>query len=84
MSVAYSNILAAIKDSSHRDATEASHGYSFCPKQVVSLEELFLSQAVLEEGPAKLPFGKGISMKEEFLERVRIAGEEKKAKKGII
>jgi hypothetical protein len=31
-----------------------------------------------------LPFGKGISMKEEFLERVRIAGEEKKAEKGII
>ena len=81
--MAYSNILAAIKDSSHSDATRPTMAILW-PKQVVSLGELFLYQAVQEEGPAKLPFGKGISMKEEFLERVKIAGEEKKAEKGII
>jgi hypothetical protein len=43
-----------------------------------------MSQVVRQQALTGLVVEKGVSMKEEFLERVRIAGEEKKAKKGTI
>jgi len=41
------------------------------PKQVVSFEELMMSQVVQREALSRLVMGKGIFTKEEFLELVR-------------
>jgi hypothetical protein len=54
------------------------------PKQVVSLEELLMSQVVQQEALIRLLIEKGIFTKEEILEMVRVVNEEmKKKQKGI-
>jgi len=44
------------------------------PKQVVSLEELLMSQVVQKGAITRLLIGKGVFTKEEFLEIVKVAG----------
>jgi len=54
------------------------------PKQIVSYEELLMSQAVQQEALTRLLVEKGIFTKEEFLEMVRVVNEEmEKKQKGV-
>jgi hypothetical protein len=50
------------------------------PKQVVSFEELLMSQVVQQEALTRLLVEKGIFTKEEFLEMVRVVDQEIKRK----
>ena len=54
----------------------------FDPKQVVSFEELLMSQVVQQEALTRLLAEKGIITKEEFLEMVKVVDQEMK-KKGL-
>ena len=51
------------------------------PKQIVSFEELLMSQVVQQEALTRLLVEKEIYSKEEFLERGSVAGEEMKRKR---
>ena len=51
------------------------------PKQVVSFEELLMSQVVQQEALTKLPVEKGIFTKEEFSEMVRVVDQGIKKKR---
>jgi hypothetical protein len=51
------------------------------PKQVVSLEELLMSQVVQQEALTRLLVEKGIFSKEEFMEMVKVVDQEMKRKK---
>jgi len=51
------------------------------PKQVVSFEELLMSQVVQQEALARLLVEKGIFTKEEFLEMVKVVNREMKRKR---
>jgi hypothetical protein len=51
------------------------------PKQVVSFEELLLSQVTQQEALTRLLVKKGIFTKEEFLEIVRAVNQEMKKEK---
>ena len=51
------------------------------PKEVVSFEELLMSQVVQQEAITRLLVEKGIFTKEEFLEIVRIVNQEMKREK---
>ena len=54
------------------------------PKQIVSFEELLMSQVVQQEALTRLLVDKGIFSKEEFLEMVRVVNQEMKSKqKGV-
>ena len=54
------------------------------PKQIVSFEELLMSQVVQQEALTRLLVEKGIFTKEEFLEMARVVNAEMKSKqKGI-
>ncbi len=44
------------------------------PKQIVSFEELLISQVVQQEALTRLLVGKGIFSNEEFLEKVQGGG----------
>ena len=48
------------------------------PKQVVSFEELLMSQVVQQEALTRLLVEKGIFTKEDFLEMVRVVNKEMK------
>jgi len=48
------------------------------PKQVVSFEELLMSQVVQQEALTRLLVDKGIFTEEEFLEMVRVVDREMK------
>ena len=48
------------------------------PKQIVSYEELLMSQVVQQEALTRLLVEKGIFTKEEFLEMVKIVSQEMK------
>ena len=50
------------------------------PKQVVSFEELLLSQVVQQEALTRLLIEKGVFTKDEFLEMVRTVDLERKRK----
>ena len=50
------------------------------PKQVVSFEELLMSQVVSQEALARLLVEKGLLTKEEFLEMVRVVDQGRKRK----
>jgi hypothetical protein len=50
------------------------------PKQLVSFEELLMSQVVGQEADTRLLVEKGIFTKEEFLEMVRVVDREMKSK----
>jgi uncharacterized protein YqgQ len=50
------------------------------PKQVVSFEELLMSQVVQQEALTRLLVERGIFTKEEFLEMVRVVNQEMKRK----
>ena len=50
------------------------------PKQVVSFEELLMSQVVQQEALTRLLVEKGIFIKEELLEMVRVVDEGRKRK----
>jgi len=53
------------------------------PKQIVSFEELLMSQVVQREAITRLLLKKGIFTKEEFLEMVKVVNKEmNKARKG--
>ena len=54
---------------------------SLDPKQVVSFEELLMSQVVQQEALTRLLLEKGVFTKEEFLEMVRIVNREMKREK---
>jgi uncharacterized protein YqgQ len=51
------------------------------PKQVVSFEELLMSQVVQQEALTRLLVEKGIFTKEEFLNVVRMVDRERKRKR---
>jgi hypothetical protein len=51
------------------------------PKQIVSLEELLMSQVVQQEALSRLLIEKGIFSKEEFLEMVKMVDQEMKRKR---
>jgi hypothetical protein len=51
------------------------------PKQVVSFEELLMSQVVQQEALTRLLVEKGIFSKEEFMEMVKVVDQEMKRKK---
>ena len=53
------------------------------PKQILSFEELLMSQVVQQEALTRLLVEKGIITKEEILDMVRIVNGEIKAKPGI-
>jgi len=62
---------------------EVSMAIPLDPKQVVSFEELLMSQVVQQEALTRLLIEKGIFSKEEFLEIVNIIDREmKKERKG--
>jgi hypothetical protein len=50
------------------------------PKQIVSFEELLMSQVIQQEALTRLLVEKGVISKEEFLEMVRGINRETKAK----
>jgi uncharacterized protein YqgQ len=50
------------------------------PKQIVSFEELLMSQVVQQEALTRLLVEKGILTKEEFLEMVKVVDREMKSK----
>jgi len=50
------------------------------PKQIVSFEELLMSQVVQQEVLTRLLVEKGIFSKEEFLEMVKLVNREMKSK----
>ena len=50
------------------------------PKQVVSFEELLMSQVVQQEALTRLLVEKGIFTKEEFLEMLKVVNQEKRRK----
>ena len=54
------------------------------PKQVVSFEELLMSQVVQQEAITRLLVEKGIFTKEEFLEMVKVVNREMEGEKGGI
>ena len=51
------------------------------PKQIVSFEELLMSQVVQQEALTRLLVEKGIFNKEEFLEMVKVVDREMKVRK---
>ena len=51
------------------------------PKQIVSSEELLMSQVVSQEAVIRLLVKKGIFSKEEFLEMVRVVDREMRIEK---
>jgi hypothetical protein len=60
---------------------EASMAIPLDPKQIVSSEELLMSQVVSQEAVIRLLVEKGIFTQEEFLEMVRVVGQEMKRNK---
>ena len=50
------------------------------PKQVVSFEELLMSQVVQQEALTRLLMDKGIFTREEFLQMVKVVDREMKGK----
>ena len=50
------------------------------PKQVVSFEELLMSQVISQEALTRLLVEKGVFTKEEFLEMVRLLDRDRKRK----
>jgi hypothetical protein len=55
---------------------EASMATALDPKQIVSSEELLMSQVIQQEALTRLLVEKGVFTKEEFLEMVRVANNE--------
>jgi hypothetical protein len=55
--------------------------FGFDPKQVVSFEELLMSQVVSQEVLTRLLVEKGVFTKDEFLEMVKAVDRERKLKK---
>ena len=51
------------------------------PKQIVSFEELLMSQVIQQEALTRLLVEKGIFSKEEFLEMVKVVNKEMKKEK---
>ncbi len=51
------------------------------PKQIVSFEELLMSQVVQQEALTRLLVEKGVFTKEEFLEMVNVVDRETKRKR---
>ena len=49
-------------------------------KQIVSFEELLMSQVVQQEALTRLLVEKGIFTKEEFLEKIKLIDQERKRK----
>jgi hypothetical protein len=60
---------------------EASMAIPLDPNQIVSFEELLISQVVQQEALSRLLVEKGIFTKEEFLEMVRVVDRKMKKKR---
>gem|GEM_PF-248170 len=58
-----------------------SYGTALDPKQIVSFEELLMSQVIQQEALTRLLVEKGIFTKEEFLGVVKIVNQDMKIKK---
>jgi hypothetical protein len=58
-------------------------GIPLDPKQIVSFEELLMSQVVQQEALTRLLVEKRIFTNEEFLKMVRVVNLEMKKKKGV-
>jgi hypothetical protein len=82
ISLVYLNILAAIRFNFHRGSVEASMAIALDPKQIVSFEELLMSQVVQQEALTRMLVEKGIFSKEEFLEIVGVVNWKIKRRKG--
>ena len=75
-----SDSLEWIKDTYMR----RSHGTPLDPKQLVSSEELLMSQVVQQEALSRLLVEKGIFTKEGFWEMVKMVDREMKRKKKVV
>jgi len=80
ISLVYLNILAAIRFNFHCGFVEVSMATPLDPKQMVSFEELLMSQVVQQDALTRLLMEKGIFSKEEFLEMVRVVDRRMKRK----
>ena len=58
--------------------------FGFDPKQIVSFEELLMSQVVAQEVLTRLLIVKGIFTKDEFMEMVKAVDREEKKKKNLL
>ena len=58
--------------------------FGFDPKQIVSFEELLMSQVVAQEVLTRLLIVKGIFTKDEFMEMVKAVDQEGKKKKNLL
>lgn len=63
---------------------EVSMSIPLDPKQIVSFEELLMSQVVQQEALTRLLVENGIFTEEEFLEMVRVINAEMKSKQKSI
>ena len=79
ISLVYLNILAAINLTFTVVLFWLTMATALDPKQLVSFEELLMSQVVQQEALTRLLVEKGIFTKEEFLEMVKVVdlGDEK-------
>jgi hypothetical protein len=69
--------MIAIKFNFYRGFVEAPMAIPLDSKQVVSFEELLMSQVVQQEALTRLLIEKGILTREEFLEMVRVVDKER-------
>jgi len=79
------NVIPEFVSNDCDNLREVSMAISLDSKQIVSFEELLMSQVVQQEALTRLLVEKGIFTKEEFLEMVRVVNQEMKRKneKGI-
>ena len=61
---------------------EGSMATSLDPKQLVTFEELLMSQVVSQDALIRLLIERGVFTKEEFLEMVKAVDRERKLKRG--
>jgi transketolase N-terminal domain/subunit len=62
--------------------TEVSMATALDPKQLISFEELLMSQVVSQDALIRLLIEKGLFSKEEFLKMVKTVDSEMKRRKG--
>jgi hypothetical protein len=70
-----------MKNSCWSISQEVSMAIGLDAKQIISFEELLMSQVVQQEALTRLLLGKGVISREEFLEVVRIVNLEMKREK---
>ncbi len=63
-------------------STEVLMAIPLDPKEIVSFEELLMSQVIQQEALTRLLIEKGVFSKEEFLEMVKMVDRERKLNRG--